>query len=75
MGPDGLAFEWRRRIYGLLESHLKRPISIEDNSVVISAIVAGTTGAGTIQMKESIANALKLMLPAQNTEIQIITDI
>jgi hypothetical protein len=75
LGHDGVAFEWRRRIFGILEILLKRDISIEDDSVEIAAVVAGTTGAGTVQTKESLANALTILLPASTPKIKIVSDV
>lgn len=64
--PDGVAFEWRRRLLGLLADAGLPPDSL-------GAIVAGTSGAGDDRVRVDLADQLARWFPT--ARVQIVTDI
>lgn len=60
--PDGVAFEWRRRLLGALESAGLPPEAL-------GAVVAGTSGAGDARVRAGLADHLARWFPTARVEI------
>ena len=64
--PDGVAFEWRRRLLAELESAGLPPGAL-------GAVVAGTSGAGNDRVRAELADHLARWFPT--TRVEILADI